>query len=51
MKKARGKPRAFVLVGEFEPEKFPGYSHTNTIAGDSALARHDSFHMWVFRAN
>lgn len=38
-------------VYEFEPEKFPGYSHTNTIAGDSALARHDSFHTWVFRAN
>lgn len=32
----------------FDPESFPGYSHTNTNDDDSALKKHDEFKTWVF---
>lgn len=32
----------------FDPESFPGYSHTNTNDDDSALEKHDEFKTWVF---
>jgi 25S rRNA (uracil2634-N3)-methyltransferase len=32
----------------FDPESFPGYSHTNTNDDDSALEKHDDFKTWIF---
>ena len=32
----------------FDPEFFPGYSHTNTNDDDSALEKHDIFKTWIF---
>ena len=32
----------------FDPESFPGYSHTNTNDDDSALEKHDEFKTWIF---
>lgn len=32
----------------FDPETFPGYSHTNTNDDNSALEKHDEFKTWVF---
>lgn len=32
----------------FDPESFPGYSHTNTNDDDSALEKYDEFKTWVF---
>ena len=32
----------------FDPESFPGYSHTNTNDDESALEKHDEFKTWVF---
>lgn len=32
----------------FDPESFPGYSHTNTNNDDSALEKHDEFKTWIF---
>ncbi len=32
----------------FDPQSFPGYSHTNTNDDDSALEKHDEFNTWVF---
>lgn len=32
----------------FDPETFPGYSHTNTNDDNSALEKHDEFRTWVF---
>lgn len=36
-------------IYSFRPGQFPGYTHTNTLGGQSALARHRSFCTWVFR--
>ncbi len=33
----------------FDPETFPGYSHTNTNDDNSALEKHDEFKTWVFK--
>lgn len=32
----------------FDPESFPGYSHTNTNDDDSTLEKHDEFKTWIF---
>lgn len=32
----------------FDPESFPGYSHTNTNDDESALEKHDEFKTWIF---
>lgn len=32
----------------FDPESFPGYSHTNTNDDDSALEKHNEFKTWIF---
>lgn len=32
----------------FDPESFPGYSHTNINDDDSALEKHDDFKTWIF---
>lgn len=33
----------------FDPDKFPGYSHTNTNDDESAIENHEKFSTWVFR--
>ena len=40
----------YSIIGSypFDPESFPGYSHTNTNDDDSALEKHNEFKTWIF---